>query len=1218
MRSDFLGDCDVFYGLPEAMNRSRYLVPRLTRQQLREAIEGPAQLSGAHLSPRLLDQLLNELGARPDRLPVLQHALLRTWEEWKKDKEEWAKREAKKEEKEKKEPEPEIDLGHYKEAGTLENALSKHADEALKGNDEHTTATIFKCLTAVDANQRKVRRAANLSELAAVSRASEETVKTILRSFEEGGRHFVYMSEIPGTGDVRVDISHESLIRQWEKLRQWVDEEAEDSKAYVQLAEAAVRRQEGTEGLLQNPRLQLTLHWKERVSPTERWARRYHPAFESAMKYLSDSENDRAEKALLAREEKRKAAQARKSRRVIGLAAVVGIAIMASSLYWVFLERRVARARLLAAAAMTLDGSDLEKGVLLAVESIDRLPSRDNINAVQRLQRGIELLEKPEYQMKRSGPIEYLSFLPGGDLKVLSLEGPSEEDEEDEERMTAVVIKPDSWDLDEQPPTAFAVSNKGAHLTKWSPDGCCLARAVSTGRSLIRSGSYDIEITSEQSKMLPRPFSEVRALALSNQAGRVAIVEDARGDRFQIWDPKEQELVRMIQVPARYPGGKRNIRGIALSPDGRLVAAAADKEALVWDAETGSEIYAFIHPELVEFVFFGKAGRYLATVAQDFKVRLLSLQPKSVDPKIVVLEPAIELPHSGRISSVAFSADERYFVTDSEGAVQVWDTDGGELVSVLPHQGSIQAIAVRGGSGGISVATGSVDGSVKLWHVSKLDHDESVRSIAYHPSNDQLATAGADGTVVVWSADGARLHTLKHENWVTDLAFSPDGKYLATASDDLDAAVWKVGEWDERHQTLKHENWVHAVAFSPPDGRLIATGSSENATIIWDRDSGEEVRRLEHGAAVTDLAFHPGGRYLAAANLSGDAWIWNSENWELESMLSHGGRIRALSFSPEGNFLATGGEDGVTRIWDSKDWGGEGLPADLAPIRQFRHSGWVHSMAFSADENFLATGTRDGFVEVRETKEWSVVYRIPNNGEGRAVAFSPDLRHVAAASGRSVKRYLWQPEDLKEEACSIVGRALTESEWNQYLPGVDRDPVCGDPAAGATGGLKTAAADQEVEPVKPMLDLSSVTQELLETAADYNSGGARELAEMKYRIAVERAADSEASDAERFNANADICWQGVIRNFPDAVLPACDHAIEIREQDGSVRDSRAVALALLGKYDEAAKGFEFYVEWAGRNGRPPDRIEKRLQWISELRQGRNPIDEDTLKGLLSE
>ena len=82
MRSDFLGDCDHFHGLPEAMNRGQYLVPRLTRQQRQQAIEGPSLLFGASISPRLLDRLLNDVGDKSDQLPVMQHALMRTWEEW--------------------------------------------------------------------------------------------------------------------------------------------------------------------------------------------------------------------------------------------------------------------------------------------------------------------------------------------------------------------------------------------------------------------------------------------------------------------------------------------------------------------------------------------------------------------------------------------------------------------------------------------------------------------------------------------------------------------------------------------------------------------------------------------------------------------------------------------------------------------------------------------------------------------------------------------------------------------------------------------------------------------------------------------------------------------------------------------------------------------------------------------------------------------------------
>ena len=116
MRTDFLGDCDLFYGLPEALNRGRYLVPRMTREQLRDAVECPALLLGAEIAPRLLDHVLNELGDRFDRLPVLQHALLRTWDAWQRAGSVGP-----------------VDLRHFESAGGLEGALDQDAEGALRG-----------------------------------------------------------------------------------------------------------------------------------------------------------------------------------------------------------------------------------------------------------------------------------------------------------------------------------------------------------------------------------------------------------------------------------------------------------------------------------------------------------------------------------------------------------------------------------------------------------------------------------------------------------------------------------------------------------------------------------------------------------------------------------------------------------------------------------------------------------------------------------------------------------------------------------------------------------------------------------------------------------------------------------------------------------------------------------------------------------------------------
>ena len=78
MRSDFLGDCAQFRDLPEAINDSQYLIPRMTRDQRRSAIEGPVAVGGARIMPRLVNRLLNDMGDNPDQLPILQHALMRT------------------------------------------------------------------------------------------------------------------------------------------------------------------------------------------------------------------------------------------------------------------------------------------------------------------------------------------------------------------------------------------------------------------------------------------------------------------------------------------------------------------------------------------------------------------------------------------------------------------------------------------------------------------------------------------------------------------------------------------------------------------------------------------------------------------------------------------------------------------------------------------------------------------------------------------------------------------------------------------------------------------------------------------------------------------------------------------------------------------------------------------------------------------------------------
>jgi hypothetical protein len=281
MRSDFLGDCDAFYGLPEAMNRSQYLVPRLTRQQRQESIEKPILLFNQKIAPRLLDRVLNDMGEEADQLPIMQHALMRTWGRWKK------------------KSSGEVDLPHYEAAGTIAQALSRDAEQALDETKEpELTKRVFQLLTTKDQHGRRVRRPAYLSEILDVTKAERDKVMAVIECFRRNSRSFLTLSE-GQDGKVLVDISHESLIRQWKTLREWVDEEAESRAMYLRLAEAASRYKKRKEGLWGNPALGLALDWRAEKKPNHAWGQRYHPEYEDAMSFLDQSRRRRRVKHLL-------------------------------------------------------------------------------------------------------------------------------------------------------------------------------------------------------------------------------------------------------------------------------------------------------------------------------------------------------------------------------------------------------------------------------------------------------------------------------------------------------------------------------------------------------------------------------------------------------------------------------------------------------------------------------------------------------------------------------------------------------------------------------------------------------------------------------------------------------------------------------------------------------------------------------------------------------
>lgn len=277
MRSDFINDCAEFQGLTEILNQSNYVVPKMTREQKRKAIEGPVAVGGGTISRRLAKRLLADLEGVQDALPILQHALMRTWNYWVKNREEG---------------EP-MDIRHYNSVGKIEQALSQHANEAfeeLSIREKEIAEVIFKNITEKNQDNQGMRRPGKISEIAELALATEDEVIKVIDHFRKPGRSFLMPGiHVPLHADSVVEISHESMMRIWTRLSSWVDEEFDSSQMYKRLSEASAMYQIGRTGLWRPPDLQLALNWQKKQNPSRTWAQRYDVAFERAIVFLDTS-----------------------------------------------------------------------------------------------------------------------------------------------------------------------------------------------------------------------------------------------------------------------------------------------------------------------------------------------------------------------------------------------------------------------------------------------------------------------------------------------------------------------------------------------------------------------------------------------------------------------------------------------------------------------------------------------------------------------------------------------------------------------------------------------------------------------------------------------------------------------------------------------------------------------------------------------------------------
>ena len=322
IRSDYLGKCALFNGLPELINKSQFIIPRLTRDELHDAIEYPVKMHKGKIEPALTNRILNDLGHDLDQLPQMQHALMRMWDITKKNNSE----------------EPKLTLELYEKNGGLQDSISHHADEiynTLNDKEKKVCKKIFVFITRMNSSSQLIRRPQQIKDICIGINEELKVIESITNQFRKENISFLrpnaknFLSE-----DMILDITHESIMRQWKRLKVWIKEESQSASEYKGLSIRAKRYEDKVGALLTEPDLTRLLKWKEESKPTLEWAERYGGNFEFVIGFLEKS------REVKSKEDKEKGKRKR-NQKIIGLTTLFLIISLIS--YLIYDEIRISK-----------------------------------------------------------------------------------------------------------------------------------------------------------------------------------------------------------------------------------------------------------------------------------------------------------------------------------------------------------------------------------------------------------------------------------------------------------------------------------------------------------------------------------------------------------------------------------------------------------------------------------------------------------------------------------------------------------------------------------------------------------------------------------------------------------------------------------------------------------------------------------------------------------
>lgn len=513
----------------------------------------------------------------------------------------------------------------------------------------------------------------------------------------------------------------------------------------------------------------------------------------------------------------------------------------------------------------------------------------------------------------------------------------------------------------------------------------------------------------------------------------VAALQAKRAFKSSWTKPKEleQEIERVLGQSVygslernRFIGHKGGVLGVAVSPDGSMIASSSnDRTIKLWkpDGELITTIKA--HDARIYEVVFSPDGQTLASTSADNTAKLWKLDGSLI---------ATLKGHQASVHSVAFSADGQTVATGSgDDTVKLWKLDGTLIKTLTGHTNTVFSVVFS--PDGQYLASGADDKTIKLWNpdgtlITTLTGSlGGITTLTFSSGSKLLASAGYDNTIKLWNPQsGELLDTLRgHGSLIHSIAFNPDGSRLVSASNDNTIKVWKVEDQVLLTTIYGHNGPVHGVSFTP-DGQQIISGSNDQSIRLWQLDNGVVTTYREHNDTVDSVAFSPDGKLLLTA--AGDTWLklWNTTGEDrttaLRSFKGHTARVWDAEFSPDGKTIFSGGEDKTIKMWSVE---GQFL-RDLKG-----HTDIVYDISFSPDGTWFASGSEDNTVilwkadgtklktlEGHTAPVWNVAIASDNtiasaSDDSTIILWRPDgtmIRTLSGAHEATIYKVAWSPD----------------------------------------------------------------------------------------------------------------------------------------------------------------------------------------------------------------